>query len=186
MNPDQTSAPGPHPLQRFSIVGVSGSGKTTLGAQLSRRLNLPVADLDEMHWLPGWQTVPEAEFRTKLRAVIEGEGWIISGNYSSVRGEVWAQAQVVVWLDYSFPFVAGRLLKRTFRRVVRGETCCNGNRETLRLTFSKDSILLWLLKTYRRRRRSYLHLLDHPDCAHLQIHRFTSPRQTQRWLDALN
>jgi hypothetical protein len=49
-----------------------------------------------------------------------------------------------------------RLLRRTVRRVVRREELWGGNRETLRsFLFSRDSLLLFALRTHRPRRRLY-------------------------------
>ena len=75
-----------------------------------------------------------------------------------------------------------RLFQRTFRRNVWGELCCNGNRETLRRTFSRESVLLWALQTHARRRREYRALFSGSEVAHLQILCFQSPRQTRDWL----
>ena len=169
-------------LQRVNIVGCCGSGKTTLGRDLARRLQIPAFDLDEWIWLPNWQIREETEFRILVRRALEDENWVISGNYSRLRPEIWARAQTVVWLDYSFSTVMRQLLRRTFLRNLRGDLCCNGNRETLRRTFSRDSILLWGFRTYFRRRREFPALFSLPEHAHLQITRFHSPRQTRDWL----
>jgi hypothetical protein len=67
-------------------------------------------------------------------------------------------------------------------RVVSQEELWNGNRESLRMMLSRESILLWLLRTYGRHRREYADLLAKPEMAHAQILRFASPRQAQRWL----
>jgi hypothetical protein len=46
--------------------------------------------------------------------------------------------------------------------------------------FSRDSLLLWILTTYRRRRREYPRLLAaRPDLA---VFRLRSPRDADRWL----
>ena len=172
-------------LQRVNIVGCSASGKTTLGRNLARKRGVPAVDMDELIWLPGWQTRDESEFKTLVRRELEAENWVISGNYSRLRAEVWTRAQTVIWLDYSLPVVMNQLIRRTFRRNFRGEICCNGNRETLRRTFSRDSILLWGLRTHAKRRRELPALLSHPDWAHLQILRFQSPRQTRDWLSQI-
>ena len=168
--------------QRISIVGCSGSGKTTLGRDLARRLQVPAVDLDELIWLPDWQTREETEFKTLVRRELREEKWVISGNYSRLRPEVWALAQTVIWLDYSFFVVMRQLLRRTFRRSLRGDLCCNGNRETWGRVFSRDSILLWGLRSYAKCRREYPTLLTHAEYAHLQILRFHTPRQTRDWL----
>ena len=60
------------------------------------------------------------------------------------------------WLDYSLLVIMGRLLRRTFRRALGHHELWSGNRESLRRAFfSRRSILLWALQTYRRRRREY-------------------------------
>jgi hypothetical protein len=57
------------------------------------------------------------------------------------------------------------LLRRTLRRVVSQEELWNGNRESWRMMLSRDSILLWFLHTYWRRRREYPALLSLPKCS---------------------
>ena len=42
-------------IQRMVIIGATGSGKTTLGRRVAQKLRLPLVDLDELHWLPGWK-----------------------------------------------------------------------------------------------------------------------------------
>jgi hypothetical protein len=88
-------------------------------------------------------------------------------------------------LNYSFPVVASRLVRRTLRRVVSQEELWNGNRESWRMMLSRESILLWFLHTYWRRRREYPALLSRPQMQHLQVLRFGSPRQTEVWLRKL-
>jgi hypothetical protein len=47
-----------------------------------------------------------------------------------------------------------------------------------------DSIreqLYWLFKTYWRRKREYPALFAQPEYQHLQVFRFSTPRQTQEW-----
>lgn len=169
-------------LQRVNIVGCCGAGKTTLGCDLARHLDIPAVDLDELIWLPDWKTREETEFKTLVRGVLETDTWVVSGNYSRLRMEIWARAQTVIWLDYGFFVVMRQLLRRTFLRNLRGDLCCNGNRETWGRVFSRESILLWALQTYARRRREYTALFALPEHAHLQILRFQTPSQTREWL----
>ncbi len=41
------------------------------------------------------------------------------------------------------------MLWRTFRRSARREELWNGNRESFRIAFSRESIVLWVLRTHR-------------------------------------
>jgi hypothetical protein len=55
---------------------------------------------------------------------------------------------LLVWLP--------RLVRRTLGRVVRREELWGANRETLRsVLFSRESLVLFTLRTYRTRRRLY-------------------------------
>jgi hypothetical protein len=103
-----------------------------------------------------------------------------------VRDIVWRRADTLVWLDYPFLLVLGRLLWRTIRRVVTREDLWGTNRESWRSQFfSRDSLFLWLLKTHWRRRREYTTLTGQPECAHLRVVRLRSPRAARAWLAAL-
>lgn len=79
--------------------------------------------------------------------------------------------------------ILSRLTRRTFWRLATRVELWNGNRERLRATLlTRDSILVWALTTYRRRRRDYPRLLAQPDYAHLTVVHLCSPRATQKWL----
>ena len=172
--------------RRISVVGTSGSGKTTLACRLAHLLVVPHVELDALHWGPNWTSTPPGRLRERLAQALSGPRWVVDGNYSKVRDTVWARADTVVWLDYALPVIMGRLLWRTLRRMVTREELWSGNRESVRAVFfSRDSILLWALSTYRRRRREYPILFARPEYAHLRTVRLRSPRATKRWLDSL-
>lgn len=176
-----------YPYQRIAVVGTSCSGKTTLARNLAATLNVPHIELDTLHWLPNWQERPDDEFWALTRQAIAAPNWTIDGNYSKVRPLVWGRATAVIWLNYSFPVVMGRALKRTFRRVFSREELFAGNRETFRQAFlSRDSILWWVITTYHRRRREYPTLFKQSEYAHLHVLEFTSPEQTTRFVAKIN
>ena len=86
-------------------------------------------------------------------------------------------------LDYPFLVSGWRLLRRTVLRSVRREELWQGNRETSRRSFmSSESILLWFLRTFRRRRRQYEAAMADPANAHFTFVRLRSPREAERWL----
>lgn len=173
-------------MKRIVVVGSTGSGKSTLALQLAGRMSAPHIELDALHWEPNWTPAAAEVFRQRVSDAIAGECWTCSGNYSGVRDRIWQRADTVIWLNYSFPVVASRLLRRTLRRVVTQEELWNGNRESLRMMLSRESILLWFLHTYWRRRREYPALLARPEMSHLKILQFRSPQQTDVWLRSLN
>jgi len=172
--------------QRISVVGTSGSGKTSTASQIARRRGIQHVELDALHWGPDWTPVPPDVFGERVVQATSGDAWAVDGNYSRVRDLVWSQADTVVWLDYALPVIMWQLLLRTVRRSVAREELWSGNRESLgRALFSRESILLWALQTYRRRKREYPVLLSKPEHAHLAVVHLRSPRETREWLSGL-
>ncbi len=174
------------PGRRINVVGTCGSGKTTVARSLATRLSLPYVEIDALFWRPGWEGAGDAELRAAVGDAAAGEAWVIDGNYSRVRDLVWPRADTVIWLDYSFPRVFSQLLRRTLRRAILREALWHGNRESLRTSFlSRKSILVWAIKTHRRRRTQYQTLLVDPRNRHLRVIRLRSPREAERWLQGV-
>lgn len=141
-------------------------------------------DLDELYWLPDWRERAIGDFRQLVDEATQQSRWVVAGNYPPVRDLVWSRADTLVWLNYSFATVWSRALRRTFRRAITRETVCGGNRESLRKALlSRDSMLLWVLKTYGRYRREYRELLTQSEWSHLQIVEHRSPRMSAEFLD---
>lgn len=162
-------------MRRVAVVGTSGSGKTTLARHLARRLDVPHVELDALHWEPNWTEAPREVLRERVSRALEGDAWVVDGNYSIVRDIVWTRADSVVWLDYSLPVIMWRLLLRTVRRIINREPLWNENRESLKMALSRKSILLWALQTYQENRTKYpAEIARHP---HLQSYRLRHPRE---------
>jgi adenylate kinase family enzyme len=173
----------PHSGRRIVVIGSTCSGKTTLAALLAQRLSVSHVELDALHWQPNWTETPLDTFREYVADALSAPEWVVDGNYHKVRDIVWIRADTIIWLDYALPVILARLFKRTLRRIFTREELWNGNRETLRgVLLSRDSLLLWALKTYRRRRRETPIWLARPEYQHLTLIHLTSPRAADRWL----
>ena len=99
------------------------------------------------------------------------------------QGLVWAARTPSGGSTNPFRTCAWRLLRRTVRRSLYREALWHGNRESFRMSFaSRDSILLWLLRTFRRRRRACEAAMRDPAHARLAFVRLHSPRQTESWM----
>ena len=174
-------------LCRIAIVGTSGSGKTTLARQTSERLAIRHVELDALHWEPNWTEAPINVFRSRVTEALQGESWVVDGNYSKIRPLVWSRADTIVWLDYAFLVVISQIINRTIRRVVMREDCCNGNHETFQKSFlSRDSVIVWAVQTYQKNRRQYQSLFQQPEFSHLKKVRLTSPQMAQCWLEEVS
>jgi adenylate kinase family enzyme len=170
-------------FQRVVVVGVTGAGKTTFARALAARLNCPQNEMDAINLLPNWVERPVADFREQIALALAGDCWVVDGNYSKVRDIAWGWADTVIWLDYPLRLILWRLLRRTLTRIITREELWDSNYESLDKQFSRDSILVWALRTYPRYRRQYPLLFQQPEYAHLQVVRLKSPDAAQRWLD---
>ncbi|TXL81907.1 adenylate kinase [Vineibacter terrae] len=177
------SPPG-RAMRRIVIVGTTGSGKSVLAEGLARRLSLPPIELDALFWMPGWQPALIELFRYRVETATQANDWIIVGNYSQVRDLVWGRADTLIWLDFPLPLVLWRLLRRTVRRVISREDLWDtGNRESVRRSFfSRQSILLWALKTHRRNRERFNADIESGIYGELDVRVFRSPGALRRWI----
>jgi adenylate kinase family enzyme len=125
-------------------------------------------------------------FRRRVADAIAQERWALDGNYASVRDLTLARADTVIWLDYPMSVIFTRAFVRSLQRSITRERLWANNRESLRLMFlSRDSLLLWVIESWRRHRRDYPKLLRGEACRHLRALRFRSQKETDAWLSQL-
>lgn len=174
-------------MMRIAVVGTSCSGKTTLASRIAHALKIPHVELDSLHWGPDWQPRPAEDFRQDVEAAAIGESWVIDGNYRSVRDILWPRATHLIWLNYPFAIVFWRALARTLKRIVTQEMLSSGNRETMRMAiFEKDSILLWVIRTHRRRAREYREITEGGCYPHMQIIELRRPSQAEETISKIS
>lgn len=145
-------------MKRVVIVSsASGNGKTTVARALAARLDVPFVELDALHHGPNWAEPTADEFRARVEPIVKTDAWVIDGAYRNKLGDlVLERADLVVWLDLPLHVWLPRLLRRTALRVVRREELWAGNRERLRdVLHPHNSVVLYALRGYRRRRQAY-------------------------------
>ena len=170
-------------MKRIIVIGTSCSGKTTLARKLAAKLDMPHIELDRLFWLPEWKQRPAGEFRSLVQKAVDAERWVSCGNFSTVRDILWPHATHAIWLDYSFHVVIYRTLYRTIGRAITKEELFCGNYESIRQSFcSRDSILWWVLKTFRKNRRRYEQLRDEQTYPNLNWIEFRHPKDADRFL----
>lgn len=153
--------------RKIVIVGSSGSGKTTLARRLSEQINIKHHEIDELFWKPGWVQTAEAEFRESVSKVTGTDKWIIDGNYMRVQDLTIGRADTIIWLDPNLPKIMFRVTLRTAGRLMKQKPLWHGNRESLKMALSKDSIILYSLNNYLRKKRWYNSLMGNEKLKHL-------------------
>jgi adenylate kinase family enzyme len=161
------------------VIGPTGSGKTSFARTLAEKLGVPHIELDALFWKPGWVESSAEELHVNIEPLLAADGWVVDGNYSGKLGTyVIDQADEIVWLDLPLRRTWWRLLRRTVRRLRTREVICGSNRESFRQAFvSRESILLYSLRTYRRTRAARAEWT-----AGYPVVKLRSPREVQEYL----
>jgi adenylate kinase family enzyme len=176
-------------LRRVIVIGTSCSGKTTFSRNLSIALGHPHVEFDALYWLPNWVIRPQDEFCKAVEEATSVDRWIVDGNYGNDRelSLTWPRATSVIWLNYSLTVVFPRGLLRTLRRSISREELHSGNRESLyEAFFTRESVLLWMLRTHRQRREQYAAIRRSHRFPHLEWIEFRTPAQAARFLDQIS
>lgn len=108
--------------QKIHIIGSVGSGKTTLARSLSKTLQLPFHELDNVVWIrkqSGDIRRTEQERQEYLQSIIQTDGWIIEG----IHQEEWVtqsfqQADCIIFLDTPYKIRTARIIKRFFKQKI--------------------------------------------------------------------
>jgi len=170
-------------MPRIHVIGTGGVGKTVLASRLATALQVPHIELDSIFWQEDWQPAETEDFKQAVRQALAASDWVTDGNYSKVRQIIWRRAEVVVWLDFPFVIVFFRLLWRSLRRAFSRELLWGTNRETfMKLFFSRESLLFYVIRDFGKRRKLYEHLSQAPEYKEVQFVRLRTPRQAERWV----
>ena len=147
------TATNPAAAQRILVYGVTGSGKSTAATQIANRTGLPLTLADELTWQPGWVPVPEDDQRDIFAQVVGDDRWVLGTAYGSWLDLVLPRTQLIVALDYPRWFSLQRLVQRTVARAIDKEPICNGNTQSWRGLWARDSIVRWHFESYARKRQ---------------------------------
>ncbi len=176
-------------LRKINVVGTSGSGKSTFSKRLSQILKIPYVEMDKLFWGPNWYWPSDEEFFGKLKSELKKDFWVLDGNYTRTIPIKWESVDTVIWLDYPFSTTLIRAIKRAFRRSLTGEELWEGtgNRESFKKSFlSKESIILWTIKTHGQVRKKYESYLSDPKFSHIKFIRLKNDLEVEAYLANLN
>ena len=101
-------------MKKIIIIGSCGAGKTTFAQKINKKLNLPLTNLDQLYWKPGWERTSKTEWREKVEQLVKGDKWIIDGNYQSTFDIRFPACDTIIFLDINRFTCLFRILKRRF------------------------------------------------------------------------
>ena len=87
-------------MQKVIVIGCPGSGKSTFSKSLHDATGLPLHHLDRLYWNADGTTVPKDTFTRRLHQALEGNAWIIDGNYGSTMELRIQSCDTIFFLDY--------------------------------------------------------------------------------------
>ncbi|HHZ8493427.1 TPA: AAA family ATPase [Enterobacter mori] len=174
---------------KINIIGTSGSGKSTLARRIATELSLPYIEMDRLYWRPDWQGTPdEVLLKTLAETLAATPGWVLDGNYNRTRPVKWREVDLVVWVDCGFLRTLWQAVTRAFKRAWHQQVLWpgTGNRESFRRSFfSRESIIIWTLKTWRSNRERYEADMQNPQYAHIRFVRITRRQEAEALISSL-
>ena len=181
-------------MKRINVVGTSASRKTTFSKKLSKKLNLTYIELDHLFWLDDWQETPDFEFFQKIAQAIAyadidqiKQGYVIDGNYSRTTHLTWREIDTVIWLDLPFYLNLFQSVQRAFSRAISQKPFWenSNNTESFTRMFTRDSIILWMIKTHKKNRKKYHDKMKDSQFSHVQFIHITTRKQMEQFLENL-
>ena len=167
-------------MRKVLVIGSGGAGKTALALQVGEITGLPVVHLDRLYWEPGW-TVPDRDvWHQRLQDAMSRDEWILDGNYSATIDTRLAEADTVLFLDFSPLICIWRVIRRYLRH--RGSSrpdMAPGCEERLTLGF-----LHWIW-TFRSRRRDGLHRMLRKHSRKADVVVLRSQKEMNRYVENL-
>lgn len=171
-------------MKKIIVIGTTGSGKSRLASSLSQGLNIPHYQLDAFQFIANWEIVSDDVFFAKIKKATESDSWIIDGNFAKTHHLTWPYADTVIWIDFPLTVTLYQNISRTLKRIITREEIWKGtgNRESWKMLFSKDSIVLWLFKTYHSNIKRYEERFNDSNYSHIRFLRLRSRREVEQFL----
>lgn len=99
-------------MRKVLVIGSAGAGKSTFSKRLGEIAGIPVIHLDRHYWRPGWVEPSKDQWRDKVGRLLDGESWIIDGNYSGTMEMRLAACDTAIFLDLPRLSCTWRVIKR--------------------------------------------------------------------------
>lgn len=99
-------------MKKVLVIGSGGAGKSTFARRLSEKTGLEVIHLDQLYWKPNWVETPKGEWQEIVKEIIEGDEWILDGNFGSTMEMRIEACDTVIFLEMPRFVCVYRIFKR--------------------------------------------------------------------------
>ena len=89
-------------MSRILVIGSPGAGKSVFSRRLAEITGLPLTHIDNLYWNEKGEYIERSELVEKLTPILQGDSWIIDGNYSATFAYRLSCATHVILLDVDF------------------------------------------------------------------------------------
>ncbi len=86
-------------MKKVLVIGSGGAGKSTFAKRLSEKTGLEVIHLDQLYWQPNWVETPKDEWQEIVKEIIEGDEWILDGNFGGTMEMRIEACDTVIFLE---------------------------------------------------------------------------------------
>ncbi|MFK7922501.1 MAG: adenylate kinase [Bacteroidia bacterium] len=175
-------------MKKINVIGTSGSGKSTFSKKLSKELAIPYIEMDSIFWGKDWHWPSDEVFFLNLRKALNQDRWVLDGNYSRTIEFKWKEVDTIIWIDFGFFRTLYQATSRAIIRAITKEELWpeTGNRQTFKNLLSKDSIVLWTLKNYKKTRLKYLKAMNDVRYQDIEFIQLKNPEECREFLEGIS
>ena len=104
-------------FKKIFIFGPPGSGKSYWVEEISKKLNIPIYDMDDIRFIKKFsKNRPEEKRKPLVDKVLKNKKWIIDSKANDWDRHAMLKADIVIWMCAPFYTRAFRIAKRYLKR----------------------------------------------------------------------